>query len=59
MDKESLTQTDDTATAKFINGQSFVIGTNGSEFTTLQKNLQAKHPDEKVAMMTVPAGKMV
>lgn len=37
MDKESLTQTDDTATAKFINGQSFVIGTNGSEFTTLQK----------------------
>lgn len=56
MDKESLTQTDDTETAKFINGQSFVIGTNGSEFTTLQKNLQAKHPDEKVAMMTVPAG---
>ncbi|MDM5143951.1 hypothetical protein ICE98_01024 [Lactococcus lactis] len=46
MDKESLTQTDDTATAKFINGQSFVIGTNGSEFN-FTKKLTSKTPQMK------------
>ncbi|GAA4429010.1 extracellular solute-binding protein [Georgenia halophila] len=56
MDPESVTQEDDTAIAKFTNGQSAAIGGNDQEILNYRQSFEDAGVDAELKLITVPAG---
>jgi putative aldouronate transport system substrate-binding protein len=58
MDKESLSQTDETAIQKFVSGKSFVISSNSQEVVTMRDTMNKELGEGKysIAKITVPGG---
>ncbi|MEH7416897.1 extracellular solute-binding protein [Neobacillus drentensis] len=58
LDKESLSQSDDQAIEKFVNGKSFVISTNSQEIVTMRNSMDKTLGAGKysIAKIDVPGG---
>jgi putative aldouronate transport system substrate-binding protein len=58
MDKESLSQTDETAKQKFVSGKSFVISTNSQELVVMRDtmNKELGEGNFSIAKIPVPGG---
>jgi putative aldouronate transport system substrate-binding protein len=58
LDKESLTQDDQQALQKFVNGNSFVIATNGQELISMRKSMDETlgAGNYSITKITVPGG---
>lgn len=58
MDKESLSQTDETAMQKFVSGKSFVISSNSQEIVTMRDTMNKELGEGKfsVSKIAVPGG---
>ncbi|MBA4493480.1 extracellular solute-binding protein [Paenactinomyces guangxiensis] len=58
MDKESLSQSDDTAVQKFVNGKSFVISTNSQEIEVMRNSMKKTlgEGNFSISKIDVPGG---